>query len=343
MTWLETLLWPFSVPYGAGAYLRARAYRTGLLKPKRLDGFVISVGNLTVGGTGKTPMTLWIAERLASEGKRAGILTRGYQGHSPESGDEVKLLRGRLADRVAIGAGSDRFGSGLELQQQGVEWFVLDDGFQHVQLERDVNIVLVDATRPFGGGHVLPAGRLREPRSALGRANIVIITRSSHAPAVEATVRRFTAAPIFYAQTHLDAIRRFHPGQGGEEVSPQAAGPVFAFCAIGNPPAFLEDLRGWGIHVAGHRFFRDHHRFTKRDLARIQQEAEATGAQALICTEKDLYNLDTAADIEWPVYSCAISMTVERAGEFWGLVQEIARSRHNSKARRASAGAVANR
>ena len=343
MTLIESLLWPLSVPYGAVAHLRARAYRKGVLRQERLDGVVISVGNLTVGGTGKTPMVLWIAERLVAEGKRVGILTRGYRGKTADrptrtdeygdranaggaahlvqipqsSSDEVQLLASRLGHRVEIGVGADRYARGRELAKQGVEWFVLDDGFQHMQLARDVDIVLIDATNPFGGGRMLPSGRLREPRTALARADIIVITRSERAPAVEAAVRRDSDAPIFYARTQLEAIRSISDGQMGGDVSPAQAGPLFAFCGIGNPSAFLADLREWGVQVAGHKFFRDHHRFSDQDDADILKEAQAAGAQGLICTEKDLYNLRGVYFGELPVYFSKISLRIDREDEFW--------------------------
>src|SRR5579871_528519 len=172
--------------------LRTRLYAAGLLHSRRLPGTVISVGNLTVGGTGKTPMVLWIAERLLVEGKQVGILTRGYgsrknsqeitaSNSSPQTStsDEVRLLDNRLGGRARFGIGADRFARGSELTARGVDWFVLDDGFQHLSLARDVNIVLIDAANPFGGGLLLPAGRLREPRTALARAEIIVITRSA--------------------------------------------------------------------------------------------------------------------------------------------------------------------
>src|SRR5580698_8260372 len=180
--------------------MRVWCYARGIFKTKTLPGTVICVGNLTVGGTGKTPMVMWIAERLAAEGKHAAILTRGYRGTAdanapgvPQS-DEVALLRERLSGKVQIGVGADRYKNGEALARHGVDWFVLDDGFQHVKLARDADIVLVDASDPFGGGLTLPSGRLREPVSALRRANIVVITRSvqASAPAVEAIIRRFT-------------------------------------------------------------------------------------------------------------------------------------------------------
>ncbi len=354
MTLIESLLWPLSLPYGAVAHLRARAYRKGILRQHRLDGVVISVGNLTVGGTGKTPMVLWIAERLLAEGKRVGILTRGYRGKAAErarrtdepgdrvqediskksartiqqsTSDEVRLLGSRLGHRVEIGVSADRYARGRELAKQGVEWFVLDDGFQHMQLARDVDIVLIDATNPFGGGRILPSGRLREPRTALARADIIVITRSEHAPAVEAALRRDSNAPVFYARTKLDAIRSISGGQSSDDISPAQTGPLFAFCGIGNPSAFLADLRLWGVQVAGHKFFRDHHRFTEQDGADILKEAIAAGARGLICTEKDLYNLGGIQFGELPVYFCAISLQIDRNEEFWRVVKETANAR----------------
>lgn len=330
MTWKDSLLWPLSVPYGAAAHLRARAYRKGILKQRRLDGVVISVGNLTVGGTGKTPMVLWITERLLAVGKNVGILTRGYRGKKIPSGagesagddstsDEVQLLKSRLGDRVMFGVGPDRFECGRELARRGVNWFVLDDGFQHLQLARDVDIVLIDATNPFGGGHVLPAGRLREPRTALSRADIIVITRSHHAPAVEAAIQRDSDAPIFYARPEPDAVTApFHPHLTERDARGRR---LFAFCGIGNPSAFIADLRDWGFQIVGHRFFPDHHRYSAADVHGIEREAKAVGAEGVICTEKDSFNYKgfwRSMDL----WVCAISMQIDRQEDFWRVVMQ---------------------
>jgi len=159
VTLKESLLWPLSLPYGLLALLRAGAYRKGILRQRRLPGVVISVGNLTVGGTGKTPMVLWIADRLLAEGKTVGILTRGYRGKTVgvsaktsqttgrpsvfSTSDEVQLLQSRLGERVLLGVGADRYKSGLALAEGGVNWFILDDGFEHLPLARNVDIVLI--------------------------------------------------------------------------------------------------------------------------------------------------------------------------------------------------------
>src|ERR1700674_2102922 len=163
------VLWPAEVAYSGGVRLRERLYRRGILRSRRLEGTVISVGNLTMGGTGKTPMVLWLAERLAAEGHRPAILTRGYRGKAPGDGqgppmaDEVSLLQRRLGDRAQFGVGKNRYMTGRRLEQKGSRWFILDDGFQHLALGRNADIVLLDASDPFGGGQLLPEGRLREP------------------------------------------------------------------------------------------------------------------------------------------------------------------------------------
>ncbi|MGC2267088.1 MAG: tetraacyldisaccharide 4'-kinase, partial [Candidatus Acidiferrales bacterium] len=167
----------------------------------------------------------------------------------------------------------------------------------------------------------------REPRSALARADIVVITRSNHAPAIEAAVRRETDASIYYARPKLEAIRSFSDGQLAGSVAPSALGPLFAFCAIGNPQAFVADLRAWGIEFAGHKFFPDHHRFTDADDEEILREATAAGAAGLICTEKDLYNLQAIHYAKIPIFYCAISMHIDRDEEFWSEVLAVAKLR----------------
>ncbi|HWF38882.1 MAG TPA: tetraacyldisaccharide 4'-kinase [Candidatus Acidoferrales bacterium] len=350
----DAILWPLSLPYEMVTRLHARAYRSGFFPQRKLDAFVISVGNLTVGGTGKTPMVLWIAEHLVAEGKSVGILTRGYRGKpssanattadggadldttrdesttsdstsDDSTSDEVRLLKSRLGGSVAFGVGPDRFANGANLVVRGVKCFVLDDGFQHRRLARDVDIVLIDATDPFGGGHLLPAGRLREPRSALGRAGIIVITRGGHAPAVEAAIRQDSKAPIFYARPQLESVRRLHD-RSAVDLANLRSQKLFAFCGIGNPRAFLVDLREWGFQIAGHKFFPDHHRYTRADALAIESEARNAGAAALVCTEKDLFNLRDVPSNSLPVYFCRISFQIDRPDAFWAAIKSKAPS-----------------
>jgi tetraacyldisaccharide 4'-kinase len=316
-----------------------RFYSRGIFKTRRLPGTVISVGNLTVGGTGKTPMVLWIAEHLAREGKETAILTRGYRG-SPDASaqglpqsDEVALLRERLSGKVQIGVGANRFKSGEVLARHGVDHFVLDDGFQHLKLARDADIVLVDAIDPFGGGMLLPAGRLREPVSAIRRADVVVITRSVQAPspAIEVVIRRHTQSPIFYATTRLESVLRVP--QLAVELPPQdwRSARFMVFCAIGNPAAFHEDLHRWGFQVAGERSFPDHHLYTEREIAELEQAAANCGADALLCTEKDVWNLRHVLFAGIPAYCCRISL--QMPDEFRGAIEQAIQRRKMGAAR----------
>jgi tetraacyldisaccharide 4'-kinase len=292
-----------------------------------------------VGGTGKTPMVLAIAERLAEEGKHAAILTRGYRGiadggaHGVPQSDEVALLRERLAGKVQLGVGADRYKSGMVLARHGIDWFVLDDGFQHLKLLRDVDVVLVDAMDPFGGGMVLPAGRLREPLSALRRADIVVITRSVQAssPAIEAIIRRHTGSPIFYASTRLENVLRLPRLDVALPQQDWQKARFMAFCGIGNPSAFFEDLRNWEFQVAQQRSFADHHDYTAREAMELELAASNCGADALLCTEKDVWNLRNVQFTALPAYCCRISFDLPEG--FWSAVNEAVRRGESSEAR----------
>lgn len=340
------LLWPLSVVYGGVVVLRAWLYRVGVLKQRRLSGVVISVGNLTVGGTGKTPMVMLLAQRLFDRGKRVAILTRGYCGKvrtdaglaaPPDAdsslilSDETRLMQRRLEGKVRIGVGADRHAHGRALAQQGVEWFILDDGFQHLRLARDANFLLIDAKDPFGDAKLLPVGRLREPKSAMARADIVVITRSEHAPAVETVVRRYTPAPIFYAQPELKEV--YFEGRGASDVrtSEWLGKRMFVFCGIGNPAAFVEDVSQWGMEVAGSMAFPDHHRYTPEDMQRIEGRAADAGAQALICTEKDSYNLGDVRFTRLPLFVCRINLKLQEPEKFWQVLYAIIEQKRAAK------------
>src|ERR1700758_337165 len=171
---IRILLWPFSWIYGFVVQYKTLLYEKGAFDRQRLKGAVVSVGNLTVGGTGKTPMVIWLAEKFLAEGKHVAILSRGYRGANGTS-DEIELMRLRFQGRVAFGVGKDRFAEGRRLEsKQSIDVFLLDDGFQHLQLARDLDILLMDASRPLAGEALLPAGPLREPLAAMSRANLII-------------------------------------------------------------------------------------------------------------------------------------------------------------------------
>ena len=320
------LLWPFSLIYGVAARLQALLYAEGIYTAKHLNAPVISVGNLTVGGTGKTPMVLWLAERLLAEGKQVAILSRGYRGSGGTS-DEIKMLKSRLGDRVVFGVGPDRYLEGRRIESENqVDVFVLDDGFQHLQLARNVDIVLVDSTKCLSKEWLLPAGSMREPVSALRRASAVVLTRmegvSPDSAAIQA-IRATADLPTFYAKTRLLDYWRVtdspHAQAAGNELPPQ---PVFAFCGIGNPGAFFSDVKKWGMAVVGQHAFRDHHSYTARDVKTLEDHAQRVGAKALLTTEKDTQNLLDLHFSTFPLFCCRIALEVRDDKELCALLKE---------------------
>ena len=332
------LLLPLSLMYGAAARLHAWLYAQGIYTTKRLTTPVISVGNLTVGGTGKTPMVLWLAERFLEEGKHVGILSRGYRGTGGSS-DEVEMMKERLGDRAVFGVGADRYVEGKRIEaEQPVNVFLLDDGFQHLELARDVDIVLVDSTTFESTKWLLPAGSMREPLSALRRASAVVLTRESSErsdskAASQAIHKHAAGVPTFSAETRLLGFKCVSKGHHAEvpenELPPQ---PVFAFCGIGNPSAFLSDLKRWGIEIAGQNVFGDHHSYTAHDAKILEAHAQRAGAKALLTTEKDIQNLKKVDFPELPLYCCRIALELPDEKEFCLLLKNKIASRKGAAA-----------
>jgi tetraacyldisaccharide 4'-kinase len=322
---LRWILLPASFLYREFVRIRVWMYARNVLKQKRLCKPVISVGNLTVGGTGKTPMVIWLAERFLAGGKRVGILSRGYKGSGGTS-DEIELMKARLHERVRFGVGADRYEQGRKLEGNGeVDIFLLDDGFQHLQLHRDANILLMDASKPLGNERLLPAGRLREPLSEMGRADFLIFTRTETSPATQAAVEKFNEFPVFAAATRLTGFRKFGQAQNLLPLQEIADGPFYAFCGIGNPPSFFADLKNWGVVLAGESEFADHHRYDQRDAIEIEAVAARAGVRALITTEKDERNLSGVKFETMPLYVAVIELTMPRENDFLqALMEKIA-------------------
>ncbi|MCX6626943.1 MAG: tetraacyldisaccharide 4'-kinase, partial [Candidatus Solibacter sp.] len=312
-----------------------RRQRRDYTRRRKLGVPVISVGNLTMGGTGKTPCVLRLAELLGERGRKPGILTRGYGRTSPvpalalavgaavrteETGDEPQLfLRARVAP---VGIGADRYRTGMLLREKfGMGVMLLDDGFQHVKLARNFDVVLVDALNPFGGGEVFPVGRLREPVQGLARADAILITRSEAsdlAPAVERAVRRWNPrAPIFRARTEPECWVEHRTGRKipVEELKLVRAG---VFCGLGNPQSFYRTLDSLGTRYVDCVEFEDHHRYLPNELKRLAEQFRRKGAMALATTEKDAVNLCDGADgllAPLPLYWLKIGMRIEGEAE----------------------------
>jgi len=286
-----------------------------------LEARTISVGNITAGGTGKTPLVIKIAEMMAARGKRVCILTRGYGRKNEKrrvivtdgrtstldtsiAGDEPVELARRLAGKAVIIADADRTAAGKWAKDEyGVSVFVLDDGFQHRQVKRDVDIVCIDATDPFGGERLLPVGRLREPLEGLRRASAIVITRAEQAidlSTIRGEIERYAPGiPIFTCSSRMRSLREIGSYLGNDDESSRQNGlsglahtKAFAFCGIAKPENFFRQLRSDNFQLAGERSFKDHHKYSPADVALIEKLAKNAGAEYLVTTAKDAVKFD---------------------------------------------------
>jgi tetraacyldisaccharide 4'-kinase len=233
----------------------------------------------------------------------------------------------RLQNRVVFGVGKNRFAEGQRIEShQAIDIFLLDDGFQHLQLARDLDIVLIDASRPLAQA-LLPAGPMREPISALTRAGIIIFTRTENTPGAKEAFQRLSNLPIFSASTRLLGFRRIGSEGSLQTVAELGSGPFFVFCGIGNPEAFARDVQRWGIMPTGHMFFADHHRYTLGDVQAIEQAARRVGANGLLTTEKDSCNLSGLTFPSLPVYVSVIDLEVDGETAFLSVMNRVLQAR----------------
>ena len=304
---LSVVLAFFSVLYGAGVKLRLRAYSGGLFKRKSLPGFVVSIGNLTVGGTGKTPAVIMLAKWALNEGFRVALLSRGYGGRyrkkvlevsdgnsikadPRDAGDEPYLLAKKLSGIPVVISGK-RYAAGIFAHEKfGCNFFILDDGFQHLELRRDLDLALIDAAKPFGNGHLLPRGPLREPVDQLARADACILTRCGVQGSGDKLLNFLgegsPAIPIFYAD-HLPEKVVFPFLDEVHEPGILKGKRVVAFAGIARPEIFKQTLVGLGADPVYFKGFRDHYIFKQDEIQALIHMKDKLGAQYLITTEKD--------------------------------------------------------
>jgi tetraacyldisaccharide 4'-kinase len=360
---MSFFLKPFGLLYHAAVRVRAALYEKGVLKSHSLEVPVISIGNITVGGTGKTPLVAYAARILAAGGERVCILTRGYGRENPrrrvlvsdgekiladveKAGDEPFELAGKLLGISAVIADAKRVEAGNWARENlGITAFVLDDAFQHRRVRRDLDIVCVDAANPFGNSKVLPGGILREPLQNLKRADAIVITRANLIDAKQIADLKLriseinSGGRIFVAEnkiSNLINLKEFNAkAQSGkyakpeppavadgltpEENSPQmhtdkhglkteirssntedqistnneqrTTNNYSAFCALGNPESFFEQLRREKFDLVFTKAFRDHHQYTQKDVDELERKAEAAGAGSFLTTAKDAVKL----------------------------------------------------
>lgn len=335
--------------YGRIIDLRNALYESGVFKSHDLGARTISVGNITTGGTGKTPLVIFISDILAERHEKVCILTRGYGrrdakrrvlvsngkqilANASAGGDEPVEIAQRLLGKAIVVADSDRIGAAKwAIDEFGVTTFVLDDAFQHRRVKRDLDIVCIDATDPFGGGQMLPAGRLREPLAHLQRADVIVLTRTNlvgDLDEVKAKIAELAPdTPIFAASSRMSKITPlqdfllFGEMANGNvtEYAELSSSPAFAFTALGNPHAFFDQLKRDNILVAGIHAFGDHHYYSDADLKLLVQKARVTGAEYLLTTGKDAVKL-TGYSSEIPCFVLESAITFDDQAGFVSLL-----------------------
>ncbi len=334
-----------SMSYAKLIDLRNRLYDRGVFDSFGLGARTISIGNITAGGTGKTPLVAFIARSLADRGEKVCILTRGYGRRDPKqrvlvtdgnsvltdertAGDEPFELAQRLVGKAIIIADADRVAAAEWAKRKfGVTTFLFDDGFQHRRVKRDVDIVCIDATNPFGNGAMLPAGRLREPIDSLARADIIVLTRSDlviDISNLRSDISTWSGdSAVFAARNQI--TRAIELGdfraetQGVKSVKSKDTEDLldklqhkkgFAFCGLGNPENFFKQL--WHDHfdVPANQTFRDHHIYTQTDITGVEDLARNAGAEILLTTAKDAVKLSDLK-FEMPCFVVEIELRID--------------------------------
>jgi len=307
--WILAPLAPF---FALVVRVRNRAFDDNPQRVEHVSVPVLSIGNLSVGGTGKTPLTLYLAQALSEMGYPNVIISRGYGGRravdpmdvNPESnpyevGDEPAMIARRVGPNRII-VGRRRAAAALRAVSRNPEpkLLILDDGFQHRALHRDIDLLLLDGVRTWGNGKLLPLGNLREPMTSAKRAHALVVTRGNrcnHAKKEE--IEKWwsnygSGGPIFYVDFQISALHNLATDE--RLALPAEPGPLFAFCALGHPQAFYADLLVAGLTWLDTRSFRDHQRLSPGHIAKIAAQAVNSGAAGLVCTEKDAVKLTPA-------------------------------------------------
>jgi tetraacyldisaccharide 4'-kinase len=283
--------------YRAAIALRNLLYDTALLKTHRVNAVVISIGNITTGGTGKTPLVIWLCNLLSEEGISCAVLTRGYktvqnaQLKTQSCIDEPAVIT-QNCPKAPLIINPDRLAAAFDaIDSFHAEVLIMDDGFQHRRLARDLDIVTIDATCPFGYGRLLPAGLLREPPTALKRAHSVVLTRCdqvAHADLTKLEHQLYAINPNMTIAASVHTLLSVRTAQGTQiNLDQLKEKNAFAFCGIGNPDAFFNTLKAVGLNLVGLGPYNDHHHYDTRDIAHICETAKKLDANLVLTTQKD--------------------------------------------------------
>ena len=340
---LYPLLYPLSLILRTAVGVRHVLYAAGILRQSHLPRPVISIGNLTMGGEGKTPMVIHVARLLRQQGATVALLSRGYGRIHPKRtrilapgnevpspwkvlGDEPALIR-RAAPDMWAGISELRYEAGRGILERNPNVvFVLDDGFQHRKLHRDLDLVIMDCSRSFQHNRLIPLGTLREPIGSLRRAHAIILNigpKRASAEAIDRLVHKVhPGAQVFHCRQEIaDAItlQDWHRNDGKVHTE-SVLRAAFLVAAIGNPKRFLHDAEAFGVEVKGGRFFRDHVQISARDWHSCAEEARARGAEAILTTEKDVIKLDHPPN--FPVRVALQRVRIIEEQDFTGLLKK---------------------
>ncbi len=329
--WLFALGLPFSLVYSALMIIRTKCYKIGIFRQHRLPVPVVSIGNITMGGTGKTPMVMYVCRLLQNAGKQPAVVSRGYGGKAKNAvnivssttevllqpdaaGDEPRLLADSLPG-VPVLTGVKRYHPAqVAINQFYAGVIVLDDGFQHLALQRDLNIALFNASSPLGNGRVFPGGEMREPFSSLNRATAFVITGVDQDMQKEIDSfkdnlqSQFPGRPVFIAEYKVTSLL---DNQSSDAIALEKGKKIklYGFCGLANPQSFLQTLRKEAFSIAGFRAFEDHRPYTTEDIAKLINVAKKSGAQGLITTEKDFVKI-RGMKFDLPILTLKIELTL---------------------------------
>ena len=299
--WPAVLLWPFSILYGVVMHFRNFCYDKGLIKSYAVDCKVISVGNITIGGSGKTPTVQYIFEKLSSLGKRVAVISRGYGrstkggllvsdgrtilSTSEEAGDEPYLLAKSCFGAI-VAVDEDRVRMARKIVEQfSPHVIILDDAFQHRRIRRDLDIVMIRSGKPFGNGFMLPAGPLREPLKNLRRAHLILVNGENDPVKEEMAKERIPVVNIRYK------VHEIRNKNGRFPAETLFAKDVVAFCGIANPKSFLQTLDEFSVNILDFATFQDHHQYTTTELLQLRSRSKRLASNYIVTTEKDWVKL----------------------------------------------------
>jgi tetraacyldisaccharide 4'-kinase len=312
-TLLRSGLRLLEVPYCSVVSVRNVLYDKKFLPTHRFTVPIISVGNLTLGGTGKSPMVAWLCRFLLEQNLRPGLVSRGYKKSAEEGNDEFMEMSHRFPSVPHLQQTNRAEAIQKLLQTEQVNIIILDDAFQHRQVARDIDMVLLDATAPFGFEHVFPRGTLREPPRALSRADVALLTRSdlvseAERQKIRERVLSFNTNITWGETIHVPTVLVSLDSFRSEPIESIRGQSVLAFCGIGNPTAFQKTLERCGVQVVKLIPFPDHHRYTPGDVGSIMRTAETLGTDSILCTMKDLVKLNRSEFAGLPLRAVSVEI-----------------------------------